>query len=166
MDMSDNVKILRPKAPPPASDDAFFMQQALQYAAKAAGHGDVPIGALIVANNEVIATACNEKELNKIPTCHAEMLVIERAAMKLDRWRLTDCELYVTLEPCLMCAGAIIQARLKRVIYGARDPKAGAVESLYQTLSDERLNHRPALTGGVLENECSEILKKFFAGKR
>ena len=164
--MSDNVKILRPKAPPPVHDDAFFMQQALMYAVKAADHGDVPIGAVIVANNEVIATACNEKELNNIPTCHAEMIAIERAAMKLDRWRLTDCELYVTLEPCLMCAGAIIQARLKRVIYGARDPKAGAVESLYQTLSDERLNHRPALTGGVLENECSEILKKFFASKR
>jgi tRNA(adenine34) deaminase len=166
--MSDNVKQFKPRtpAPPPANDDAYFMKLALEQAAKAAEQGDVPVGAVVVCNGEVVAATCNEKELNKIPTCHAEMIAIERAALKLDRWRLTDCDLYVTLEPCLMCAGAIVQARLRRVVYGARDPKAGAVTSLYQTLADTRLNHRPEVIAGVLETECSEILKRFFALRR
>jgi len=167
--MSDNVKQFRPRAAPtqkPVHDDNFFMQQALMQAVKASEQGDVPIGAVIVHDGEIIAAACNEKELNKIPTCHAEMIAIERAAMKLDKWRLTDCDLYVTLEPCTMCAGAIVQARIRTVVYGARDPKAGAVESVYQVLSDTRLNHRPEVRTGVLENECSEVLKKFFAERR
>ncbi|MEQ1665145.1 MAG: tRNA adenosine(34) deaminase TadA [Bdellovibrionales bacterium] len=143
-----------------------FMRRALLVAEKAVAGGDVPVGALIVRNGEVLAEAYNEKESLRLPSCHAEMIAIERAAMKLDRWRLIDCDLYVTLEPCLMCAGAIVQARLRSVVFGARDPKAGAVESLYQVLSDGRLNHRPLVTGGVLEAECSEQLKNFFAERR
>jgi tRNA(adenine34) deaminase len=143
-----------------------FMARAIQLAKHAAENGDVPIGAVMVRNGEIIAEAANEKEVVKVPTCHAEMLVIERAALKLDRWRLIDCDLYVTLEPCLMCAGAIVQARLRSVTYGAPDPKAGAVESLYQVLSDGRLNHRPLVSGGVMADECGQLLKDFFASRR
>lgn len=147
-------------------DPTPFMKRALEVAQKAAAAGDVPVGALIVRNGEVLAEAFNEKEALNLPSCHAEMLVIEKAAMKLERWRLIDCDLYVTLEPCVMCAGAIVQARLRSVTYGAKDPKAGAVESIYQILSDGRLNHRPIVVGGVLEQECSDMLTKFFAEKR
>ena len=143
-----------------------YMARALEMAKKAAQAGDVPVGAVLVRNGEILAEAFNEKEALKVPSCHAEMLVIERAALKLDRWRLIDCDLYVTLEPCLMCAGAVVQARLRSVVYGAKDPKGGAVESLYQVLSDGRLNHRPLVTGGVMEKECSEILTNFFAERR
>jgi len=143
-----------------------FMARALELAEKAAQAGDVPVGAVIVRNGEILAEAFNEKEALKVPSCHAEILAIERAALKLDRWRLIDCDLYVTLEPCVMCAGAIVQARLRSVVYGAKDPKGGAVESVYQVLSDGRLNHRPVLSQGVLEQECSEVLKKFFAERR
>ena len=143
-----------------------FMARALELADKAAQAGDVPVGAVIVRNGEILAEAFNEKEALKVPSCHAEILAIERAALKLDRWRLIDCDLYVTLEPCLMCAGAIVQERLRSVVYGTKDPKAGAVESIYQVLSDGRLNHRPLVSSGVLENECSTVLKKFFAERR
>ncbi len=143
-----------------------YMKRALELAQKAAAAGDVPVGALIVRNDEILAEAFNEKEAVKIPSCHAEILAIERAALKLDRWRLIDCDLYVTLEPCLMCAGAIVQARLRSVIYGATDPKGGAVESLYQVLSDGRLNHRPNVIGGVKAEECSQMLSQFFAARR
>lgn len=144
----------------------LWMRRALQLADKATLAGDVPIGALIVRNGEILAEAFNEKEALKVPSCHAEILAIERAALKLDRWRLIDCDLVVTLEPCIMCAGAIVQARLRSVIYGAKDPKGGAVESLYQVLTDGRLNHRPQVVSGVLEDECGAVLKKFFAEKR
>lgn len=143
-----------------------IMNYALDLAKKAGELGDVPVGAVIVRNGEILASAYNEKEALKVPSCHAEILAIERAALKLDRWRLIDCDLYVTLEPCIMCAGAIIQARLRSVTYGAKDTKAGAVESLYKVLSDERLNHRPLVTGGLLEKECSEMLTAFFAERR
>ncbi|OFZ15587.1 MAG: tRNA-specific adenosine deaminase [Bdellovibrionales bacterium RBG_16_40_8] len=143
-----------------------FMARALALAEKAAAAGDVPVGAVIARNGEIVAEAFNEKEALNIPSCHAEILVLERAALKLNRWRLIDCDLYVTLEPCVMCAGAIVQARLRSVTYGARDPKAGAVESIYQILSDGRLNHRPQVVSGILEKECSEILKDFFAKRR
>lgn len=142
------------------------MARAIELAKHAVENGDVPIGAVMVRNGEIIAEACNEKEMVKVPTCHAEMLVIERAALKLDRWRLIDCDLYVTLEPCLMCAGAIVQARLRSVTYGAKDPKAGAVDSLYQVLSDGRLNHRPLVSSGMLGDECAKLLTDFFAEKR
>lgn len=143
-----------------------YMKRAIELAQLAGDAGDVPVGALIVRNGEVLAEAFNEKESLKVPSCHAEILAIERAALKLDRWRLIDCDLYVTLEPCLMCAGAIVQARLRSVTYGAKDPKGGAVESLYQVLSDGRLNHRPLVQSGVLETECSDLLKNFFAERR
>jgi tRNA(adenine34) deaminase len=143
-----------------------FMKLAIAQAHLAEEAGDVPIGAVIVRNGEVLASTFNEKEALKVPTAHAEMLAIERASLKLDRWRLIDCDLYVTLEPCIMCAGAVVQSRLRSVIYGATDPKAGAVKSLYQTLSDDRLNHRPLVVGGVLEAECSALLSNFFAKKR
>lgn len=143
-----------------------FMSRALELATKAAEAGDVPVGALIVRNDEILSEAFNEKEALKVPSCHAEILAIERAALKLDRWRLIDCDLYVTLEPCLMCAGAIVQARLRSVIYGAVDPKGGAVESLYQVLSDGRLNHRPQVVSGVRADECSHQLTSFFAARR
>ena len=143
-----------------------FMKRALELAKTAGAAGDVPIGAVIVRNGEILAEAFNEKEALNVPSCHAEILAIERAALKLDRWRLIDCDLYVTLEPCVMCAGAIVQARLRSVTYGAKDPKGGAVESLYQILSDGRLNHRPILTSGVMEKECGEILSEFFAARR
>ncbi len=142
------------------------MRVAIEQARLAEASGDVPIGAIIVRNDEVVASTFNEKEALRVPTAHAEMLAIERAALKLERWRLIDCDLYVTLEPCLMCAGAIVQARLRSVVYGAVDPKAGAVASLYQVLTDGRLNHRPQIIGGVLENECASLLKDFFAKKR
>ncbi len=143
-----------------------FMARALELARYAAENGDVPVGAVIVRNGEIIAEASNEKEATKVPTCHAEMLVIERAALKLDRWRLIDCDLYVTLEPCIMCAGAVVQSRLRSVTYGAADPKAGAVESLFQVLSDDRLNHRPNVVTGIMAEECSQVLKDFFAERR
>ncbi len=147
-------------------DHAKYMTRALELAQKAATAGDVPVGAVIVRNDEILVEAFNEKEALKVPSCHAEILAIERAALKLDRWRLIDCDLYVTLEPCLMCAGAIVQARLRSVIYGAVDPKGGAVESLYQVLSDGRLNHRPLLVSGVMAEECGDALTSFFAERR
>ncbi|MEK6556012.1 MAG: tRNA adenosine(34) deaminase TadA [Bdellovibrionota bacterium] len=147
-------------------DDAKFMKLALNLASEAALAGEVPVGALIVLNGEIIAQAGNTKEAEKMPTHHAELKAIEAAALKLGRWRLSDCELYVTLEPCSMCAGAIVQARLKRLIFGARDPKAGAVRSLYELVSDPRLNHRAEITEGVLANECGAVLSAFFKKRR
>ena len=147
-------------------DHERYMSRAMELAAKAESQGDVPIGAVIVRNGEILSEAFNEKEALNVPSAHAEILVIERAALKLDRWRLIDCDLYVTLEPCIMCAGAIVQARLRSVIYGAKDPKAGAVESQYNVLSDGKLNHKPILIGGIMEKECGEMLSQFFAAKR
>jgi tRNA(adenine34) deaminase len=149
-----------------ANSAETHMEKALELARKAQDANEVPVGALVVLNGQIIAEAWNEKESSKIPTHHAEILAIERAAQKLGRWRLNDCELYVTLEPCLMCSGAIVQARLGHVFYGATDPKGGAVASLYQVLQDPRLNHRPQVTGGVLGEACAQILTDFFRKKR
>lgn len=143
-----------------------FMERALELARAAAQNGEVPIGALIVRDGQIVAEAANERETNKIATHHAEIRVIEEACRKLDRWRLTDCDLYVTLEPCTMCAGAIVLARLKSVIFGAPDPKAGAVGSLYNILTDTRLNHRPEVIPGVLAEECGQLLSDFFKARR
>lgn len=142
------------------------MRQALALADQAAAQGEVPVGALIVHENQVIAMAYNEREGLPSALAHAEILALERATKALGRWRLSGCSLYVTLEPCVMCAGALVQARVDRVIYGAKDPKAGAVESLYQILSDTRLNHRPAVTGGILAEECGQKLSEFFKSRR
>lgn len=147
-------------------DDTATMRRALQLAAQAEAEGEVPVGAVIVRGGEIVAEAYNQREQLHDPTAHAEMLAITQAASSVGGWRLADCTLYVTLEPCPMCAGAIIQARLPRVVYGAVDPKAGAVDSLYQLLNDDRLNHRCAVTAGILADECGDILKRFFQARR
>ena len=146
--------------------DIAHMRQALALAAQAEALGEVPVGAVVVAENAVIAEAYNERETLPSALAHAELTAIARASAKLGRWRLSGCTLYVTLEPCAMCAGALVQARIDRVVYGAADPKAGAVQSLYQLLSDSRLNHRPEVLGGVLADECGRILTDFFRRRR
>ena len=144
----------------------IFMEQALQEAKKAYHIEEVPIGAVIVKDGEIIARGHNLRETYKDPTLHAEIVAIREDAKKLGGWRLSGCELYVTIEPCPMCAGAIIQARIERVIYGARDPKAGCAGSLYNLLTDFRFNHRADVVPGVMEEECRGILQKFFRDKR
>jgi len=146
--------------------DEQMMTLALAEAARAGEMGEVPIGCVIVHNEKVIARACNRRETEHDPTGHAEMPAIREAAKALGRWRLTGCTLYVTLEPCVMCAGAIVLARLDRVVYGATDKKAGAIESLYRILADERLNHMPEVLGGVLADSCGEMLSAFFRRRR
>lgn len=147
-------------------DDAAAMRLALEEAVAAEAHGDVPIGAVVVRDGEVIARRHNERELTGDPTAHAEVLALRDAAAVVGHWRLLDCTLYVTLEPCVMCAGALVNARIGRVVYGATDPKAGAVASLYEVCADERLNHRPPVEHGVLAEECGALLKAFFAARR
>lgn len=139
---------------------------ALDLAQQAAAAGEVPVGAIVVCRGDVIAAAHNQRETLRDPTAHAEMIAITQAAEALGAWRLEGCTLYVTLEPCPMCAGGIVQARLPRVVYGAADPKAGAVESLYTLLGDGRLNHRCEVQGGVLAEECGAVLTDFFRARR
>lgn len=146
--------------------DSLFMMRALQLADQAASEDEVPVGAVVVHGNRIIGSGYNQREALNDPTAHAEMIAITQAAATLDSWRLEDCTLYVTLEPCPMCAGAIVQARVPRVVYGARDPKAGAVDSLFRLLDDPRLNHRSSVTGGVLGDQCGMLLSEFFAAKR
>ncbi len=144
----------------------MFMQMALQEAEAAMAENEVPVGAVIVLHDRVIAAAHNQREQLHDPTAHAEMIAITQAAESLGSWRLDDCTLYVTLEPCPMCAGAIVQARIPQVAYGARDPKAGAVDSLYRLLGDPRLNHRAQVVPGVLADKCGAILTHFFQKQR
>jgi tRNA(adenine34) deaminase len=149
------------------AQDVKWMRVALKLAQKAAAQGEVPVGAVLVSpTGELLSKASNVRETLHTPLGHAELLSLHRASKKLQSWRLEDCTLYVTLEPCVMCAGAIQQARIGRVVYGAKDPKAGAVESLYKVLSDSRLNHQVKLTSGVLEKECSEVISDFFQSRR
>jgi tRNA(adenine34) deaminase len=143
-----------------------YMQLALAEAEQARAAGEVPVGAVIVYQDRVIAAAHNQREQLHDPTAHAEMIAITQAAESLSSWRLDGCQLYVTLEPCPMCAGAILQARISQLIYGAADPKAGAVESLFQLLNDPRLNHQTQFTGGVLHEPCGRILTEFFRRQR
>jgi len=143
-----------------------FMRMALREAEQAYAEDEVPVGAVIVHGGDVIASAHNQREQLKDPTAHAEMIAITQAAESLGSWRLDECVLYVTLEPCPMCAGAIVQARIPWVVYGAADPKAGAVDSLFQLLRDPRLNHRCLTSNNVLSRECGEILSRFFQAKR
>jgi tRNA(adenine34) deaminase len=138
------------------------MALALEEARAAADEGEVPIGAVVVCDGAVIARAHNRRETDEDPTAHAEMIAIREAARRLGRWRLSDCTVYVTLEPCPMCAGAMHQARIDRLVFGAFDPKAGAVGTLYDLSSDERLNHRFSVTSGVLSDECAALLRQFF----
>lgn len=149
------------------SQDQKWMRKALELAKKAAQRGEVPVGAVLVSpEGELLSKASNVRETLTTPLGHAELVTLHRAAKAAKSWRLEDCTLYVTLEPCVMCAGAIQQSRVGRVVYGARDVKAGAVESLYQILSDPRLNHQVQVTAGVLEKECSELLIDFFQNRR
>jgi tRNA(adenine34) deaminase len=146
--------------------DEHFMRLALREAERALEHDDVPIGAVMVHGGEVIAAAPNERELRGDPTAHAEMLVLREASEKLGGWRLLDTVLYVTLEPCAMCAGAIVLARVPRVVYAAPDPKAGAAGSVLDVLADPRLNHRAAVAGGLLAEHSAGLLREFFAPRR
>jgi tRNA(adenine34) deaminase len=148
------------------TEDISFMRQCLALATRAGSAGEVPVGALVVHENSVIAEAYNERETLASALAHAELTAVARACERLGRWRLTGCTLYVTLEPCVMCAGALVQARIDRVVYGCRDPKGGAVESLYQVLADPRLNHRPQVTAGALADECGALLTDFFRQRR
>jgi tRNA(adenine34) deaminase len=146
--------------------DEYFMRLALREAERALEHDDVPIGCVVTHHGEVIAAAPNERELRGDPTAHAEVVAIREASEKLGGWRLADTVLYVTLEPCAMCAGAIVLARVPRVIYGAPDPKAGAAGSVLDVLAEPRLNHRPEVGGGLLAGESGELLRTFFASRR
>ncbi|MEN6558162.1 MAG: tRNA adenosine(34) deaminase TadA [Thermoguttaceae bacterium] len=143
-----------------------FMEMALEEARAAMAEDEVPIGAVVVHEGRVIARAHNQREQLRDPTAHAEMIAITQAAIARASWRLDHCTLYVTLEPCPMCAGAIVQARIPWVVYGATDPKAGAVDTLYRLLDDSRLNHRAETIAGVLAEPCSQILSQFFQAQR
>jgi len=148
------------------NDHEHYMRIALNEARMAADSGEVPVGAVIEHGGKIIAAAGNEREEQKDPTAHAEMIAIREAAKQLGGWRLSGCTVYVTIEPCPMCAGAIYQARIERLVYGAADDKAGAAGTLMDITRDPRLNHRTEVTAGVLENECAEVLREFFSGRR
>ena len=142
------------------------MRAALAEAERCAEHGDVPIGAVVARGDEVLGAAGNERELRGDPTAHAEVLALRAAAERLGGWRIADSTLYVTLEPCAMCAGAIVLARVPRVVYAAADPKAGAAGSVLDVLAEPRLNHRPVVEGGLLAPESAALLREFFAARR
>jgi tRNA(adenine34) deaminase len=149
-----------------AALDRAMMTRALDLAAEARNLGEVPVGAVVVCSGRIISQAYNLRETLRDPTAHAERLALTWAGRALGSWRLDGCILYVTLEPCAMCAGAVVLSRIARLVYGATDPKAGACESLYRLVSDPRLNHRPEITAGVLAAECGEILTEFFQERR
>ena len=146
--------------------DEEYMALALAEAANASSAGDVPVGAVALHDGRIVATGYNRREALQDPTAHAEILCLQAAALALGTWRLTGVTLYVTLEPCPMCAGALVAARVARVVFGAADPKAGACGSLYNICADPRLNHEPAVTAGALGNECAAMLSDWFAGRR
>jgi tRNA(adenine34) deaminase len=147
-------------------EDVRFMKIALEEANAAFTEGEVPVGSVLVRGNRVIAKTHNDKEHANDPTGHAELLAIKSGAQEIGNWRLTDATLYVTKEPCIMCAGAMVNARLGKLVYGCRDEKGGAAESLYVLLSDKRLNHQVEVVSGILEAECADLLKNFFRAKR
>lgn len=149
-----------------AGEDFPWMRLALRWAARAPSHGDVPVGAVVVRGGVAVARARNRREVAVDPSAHAELIALRRAAKRLGQWRLDGCTLYVTLEPCAMCAGAIVLARVPRLVYGAPDPKAGFAGSLGDICRDPRLNHRVDVTGGVLAEECGALLKEFFRERR
>jgi tRNA(adenine34) deaminase len=146
--------------------DEYFMRLALREAERALEHDDVPIGAVVVREGEVIGAGHNERELRQDPTAHAEVIAMREASRALGSWRLLDAVLYVTLEPCAMCAGAIVLARVPRVVYGTPDPKAGAAGSVLDVLAEPRLNHRPEVAGGLLAAEAAALLQSFFSARR
>src|SRR3990170_8258948 len=142
--------------------DKYFMKKALEQAEKALSQDEVPVGAVLIQEDKIISEACNQKESLNDPTAHAEILAIKEASQKLRSWRLTDTTLYVTKEPCPMCAGAIVQARIERLVYGVKDDKAGAGGTIFNILQDKRLNHQVEIASGVRQKECQELLQKFF----
>ena len=146
--------------------DEYFMRLALREASRALEHEDTPVGAVVVADGEVIGTGHNERELRADPTAHAEVIALRDAARSLGSWRVLDSVLYVTLEPCAMCAGGIVLARVPRVVFGTTDPKAGAAGSVFDVLAEPRLNHRPEVQSGLLAEECADLLRSFFASRR
>jgi len=146
--------------------DEYFMRLALREAEAAQDHGDVPIGAVVVHDGEIVGAGHNERELRQDPTAHAEVLALREASRALGTWRVLDSVLYVTLEPCAMCAGAIVLARVPRVVFGTVDPKAGAAGSVLDILAEPRLNHRPVVAGGLLAAECAALLTAFFGSRR
>ncbi len=146
--------------------DEYFMRLALREAERALDHDDVPVGCVVARDGELIGAAPNERELRGDPTAHAEILALREASKALGSWRLTDAVVYVTLEPCAMCAGALVLARVARVVYGAVDPKAGAAGSVLDVLAEPRLNHRPEVAGGLLAEESAALLREFFASRR
>ena len=149
-----------------SENDIYFMRLALEEANLAFNEGEVPVGTVLVQEGVVIAKAHNSRETSNDPTGHAEILVLKSGAREIENWRLAEATLYVTKEPCIMCAGAMVNARLGRLVYGCRDEKGGAVDSLYKLLSDNRLNHQVEVVSGVLGDECAEILKRFFQERR
>lgn len=148
------------------SQDQYWMKKALSLAQKAYKIGEVPVGALVVKDNQLISQAYNRRESWQTPIAHAEIIALHRASQRLGAWRLLDCTLYVTLEPCVMCAGALVLSRVPRLVYGAADAKGGAVESLYQVVADQRLNHQCEVVAGVMSEECSKLLRSFFKQRR
>jgi tRNA(adenine34) deaminase len=164
-DKSAGGQILGVDAPPLAADEQYI-RNALDLARDAAKRNEVPIGAVVVRDGAILAAATNRTIRDQDPTGHAELLAIREAASKLDRWRLDDCTLYVTLEPCAMCAGAIVLSRMKRVVFGAWDEKAGMAGTVGDLLRHPRLNHRPEVRAGVLADECARILEDFFSEQR
>ncbi len=166
MTIALNPENERPVVKNPITSPQSFMRHALKEAGKAAAKGDVPIGAVIVKDGIIIGRGHNEKELKKDPTLHAEITAIRKASSSQGSWRLSDCDIYVTLEPCPMCAGAIIQSRIKRLFIGAYDPKGGAAGSVIDIMSVSRFNHQVEVHYGILEDECSNILKDFFKNLR
>jgi tRNA(adenine34) deaminase len=146
--------------------DEYFMRMALREAQRALEHQDVPIGAVAVHGGELIGAGHNEREVRQDPTAHAELIALREAARSVGSWRVLETVLYTTLEPCAMCAGAIVLARVPRVVYGASDPKAGAAGSVLEVLGEPRLNHRPEVAGGLLAAECGALLSDFFASRR
>lgn len=148
------------------SQDLLWMKRALELAKKAAKLDEVPVGAILVHKGQLVAKAFNRRETWNTPLGHAELIAIQRASQKLGAWRLSDCTLYVTLEPCVMCAGALVQSRISRLVFGAKDHRGGGSVSLYQIPQDTRLNHRLEVAGGVLEEECALLLSDFFRKKR
>ena len=149
-----------------SQQDLRYMRAAIEAARIAEENGDVPIGAVIVHEDRIIGKAYNQREQLKDPTAHAEIIALTQAAEFIKSWRLHDCTIYVTLEPCPMCAGALVLARMDRLVYGCDDPKTGACSSLYNIVQDERLNHRLDVTKGVLEKQCSQLLQNFFQKRR
>lgn len=149
-----------------SKEDQLYMKVAIEQAQIAEENGDVPIGAVIVYQNQIIGKAYNQREQLQDPTAHAEIIALTQAAAFLESWRLHGCTMYVTLEPCTMCAGALVLARIDRLVYGCDDPKTGAIKSLYNIVTDERLNHIIDVTSGVLAEECSGLLQQFFRRRR